>query len=150
MANKMKDKKIRTSKIIMWLFIVLFIYVIYKGVTYDFSSITYMDTAIFCACIASVGGILGAIITKYYNNSASENIPRIQIGLYKESMDLRLQYNEKMMELKRRYDISQDEVCEIENESNMDDISESILNQAISELDAKALQTHEDTNIQNY
>ena len=52
----MKKIKIRTSKMIMWIFILLFIYVIYKGVNYDFSSVTYMDTAIFVACIFRPSG----------------------------------------------------------------------------------------------
>lgn len=143
----MKNKKIRTSKIIMWLFIILFIYVIYKGVNYDFSSVTYMDSAIFCGCIVAVSGVLGAIVTKYYNNSSAENIPRIQIELYKQSMELRLQYNENMMKLRNNYRISSEEVCEIENESHMDDVSESILNQAISELDIKSSEMHENVNI---
>lgn len=146
----MKKFKLRTSKLIMWIFIVLFVYVIYKGVNYDFSSVTYMDSAIFCGCIVAVSGILGAIVTKYLNNSNSENIPRIQIALYKESLDLRLQYNEQMMKLKKQYNVSQDEVYEIENESHMDEVSESILNQAISELDTKSSESHESVGIQNY
>lgn len=148
--KKIKNIKIRTSKLIMWLFIALFVYVIYEGVNYDFSSVTYMDTAIFCACIASVGGILGAIITKYLNNSNCENIPRIQMNLYKQSMKLRLEYNEEMMKLKQKYSVTDDEIYEIENGSNMDEISESVLNNAISELDTKSAQTHEDVSIQNY
>ena len=114
--NNTNKKRLRTSKIIMWLFILLFIYVIYKGVNYDFSSVTYMDSAIFCGCIVAVSGILGAIVTKYLNNSNSENIPRIQLELYEKSMNLRLQYNEKMMELRNKYKITPDEVYEIENE----------------------------------
>lgn len=148
--KKIKQFKIRTSKLIMWIFIALFIYVIWRGVNYDFSSITYMDTAIFCACIASVGGILGAIITKYLNNSNCENIPKIQLSLYEKSMDLRLNYNEKMMQLKQQYSITDDEVYQIENDSHMDDVTESILNNAISELDMKSSQAHEDVEITNY
>lgn len=147
----MKNKlKIRTSKLIMWLFIVLFIYVIYKGVNYDFSNVTYMDTAIFCACIASVTGILGAIVTKYLNNSNCENIPKIQMGLYKYSINLRLDYNEKMMQLKQKYSMTDDEVYEIENNSHMDEVTDSILNNSISELDNEFSQSCEDVSIQNY
>ena len=148
--NNTNKKRLRTSKIIMWLFILLFIYVIYKGVNYDFSSVTYMDSAIFCGCIVAVSGILGAIVTKYLNNSNSENIPRIQLELYEKSMNLRLQYNEKMMELRNKYKITPDEVYEIENESHMDDVSESILNNAISELDTKASESHENVEVRNY
>ena len=142
-----RSKKFRTSKIIMWLFIVLFIYVIYKGVNYDFSSVTYMDSAIFCACIVAVSGILGAIVTKYLNNSNSENIPRIQLELFKKSMDIRLQYNEKMLKLQNKYGVISEEVHEIENDSHMDDVSESILNQAISELDTRAMESHENITV---
>ena len=142
-----RSKKFRTSKIIMWLFIVLFIYVIYKGVTYDFSSVTYMDSAIFCACIVAVSGISGAIVTKYLNNSNSENIPRIQLELFKNSMNIRLQYNEKMLKLQNKYGVTSEEVHEIENDSHMDDVSESILNQAISELDTRAMESHENITV---
>ena len=142
-----RSKKFRTSKIIMWLFIVLFIYVIYKGVNYDFSSVTYMDSAIFCACIVAVSGILGAIVTKYLNNSNSENIPRIQLELFKKSMNIRLQYNEKMLKLQNKYGVTSEEVHEIENDSHMDDVSESILNQAISELDTRAMESHENITV---
>lgn len=145
----MNNKKIRTSKVIMWLFIFLFIYVIYKGVNYNFSSVTFMDTAIFCGCTASVSGILGAIITKYYNNSNAENLPKIQLSLYKKSMMIRLQYNEKMMELQNKYKISSDEIYQIENESHMDEITNNILNNTISELDAKVSESHENVEIQN-
>lgn len=150
MVIPMKNKKIRTSKIIMWLFILLFIYVIFKGVNYDFSSLSYMDTAIFCACITAVSGILGAILVKYLNNSNAENIPRIQMDLYKESLKLRLKYNEDMLNIKRNYGTDNYEIEEIENDSHMDEVCESILNQAISELDNKSMQSHEDVHIQNY
>ena len=144
---KFKIRKPRTSKIIMWTFIALFLYVIVSGVNYDFSSVTYMDTAIFCACIASVGGIVGAIITKYYNNSNAENIPKIQLELYEKSMNIRLRYNEEMMKLKNKYEMTSDDVNEIESESNMDEVTEGILNSAISELDEKSSKSHEDVEI---
>lgn len=134
----------------MWLFIVLFIYVIYMGVNFDFTNITFMDTAIFCSCIASVGGILGAIITKYYNNSNAENIPKIQMNLYRDSMNIRLEYNEKMLQLRQQYNASEEEIYSIESESNLDELSDSVLDTAISELDEKALQSHQDVDIQSY
>lgn len=146
----MKNKKFRTSKVIMWLFIALFIYVIFKGVNYDFSSVTYMDTAIFCACITAVSGILGAIIVKYLNNSNAENIPKMQMDLYKESLKLRLQYNQDMLDIKRKYETDDNEIYDVEAKSHMDEVCESILNRAISELDTKSMQANEDVHIQNY
>ena len=146
----MKTKKFRTSKVIMWLFIALFIYVIFKGVNYDFSSVSYMDTAIFCACITAVSGILGAIIVKYLNNSNAENIPKMQMDLYKESLKLRLQYNQDMLDIKRKYETDDNEIYDVEAKSHMDEVCESILNRAISELDTKSMQANEDVHIQNY
>lgn len=148
--KKRKFNKPRTSKIIMWLFIALFVYVIYQGIQFDFSRTSYTDTAIFCACITAVGGIVGAIVTKYYNNSNAENIPRIQMNLYKESMRIRLDYNEKMMKLKKQYQMNDSDVYDIENQSQIDEISDNILSTAVSELDNKAAQSHEDVNVQSY
>ena len=145
--NRLKKLKPRTSKIIMWIFIILFIYVIISGINYDFSSVTYMDTAIFCACIASVGGIVGAIVTKYYNNSNAENIPRIQLDLYDKSMKIRLEYNENMMKLKKHYEMTSDDIDGIEAEFNMSEVTDNILKSAISELDEKSAKTHEDVEI---
>lgn len=148
--NKKKLNKPRTSKIIMWLFIALFVYVIYQGIQFDFSRSSYTDTAVFCACITAVAGIVGAIVTKYYNNSNAENIPKIQMNLYRESMRIRLDYNEKMMKLKKQYQMSDGDVYDIENQSQLDEISDNILNTAVSELDNKAAQSHEDVNVQGY
>ena len=145
--DKLKKLKPRTSKIIMWIFIILFIYVIISGINYDFSSVTYMDTAIFCACIASVGGIVGAIVTKYYNNSNAENIPRIQLDLYYKSMKIRLDYNENMMKLKKHYEMTSADINGIEAEFNMSEVTDNILKSAISELDEKSAKTHEDVEI---
>lgn len=148
--KKRKFNKPRTSKIIMWLFIALFVYVIYQGIQFDFSRTSYTDTAIFCACITAVGGIVGAIVTKYYNNSNAENIPKIQMNLYKESMRIRLDYNEKMMKLKKQYQMNDSDIYDIENQSQIDEISDNILSTAVSELDNKAAQSHEDVNVQSY
>ena len=143
----LKFKKPRTSKIIMWLFIALLIYVVIEGVNYDFSSTTMIDASIFCACVVAVSGITGAIITKYYNNSNAENIPKIQLGLYEKSMKIRLKYNEEMMKLKNKSEMTSDDENEIESESNMDEVTDGILNTAISELDEKESQSHEDVDI---
>ena len=142
-----KFKKPRTSKIIMWLFIALLIYVVIEGVNYDFSSTTMIDASIFCASVVAVSGITGAIITKYYNNSNAENIPKIQLELYEKSMKIRLKYSEEMMKLKKQYEMTSDDVNEIESESNMDEVTDGILESAISELDEKSSKSHEDIEI---
>lgn len=139
---------IRTSKLVMWVFIVLFVYVVYKGVTYDFSSISYIDTAIFCTCITSVGGILGAIILKYYNNSNAENIPKIQISLYKEAMNIRYEYNSKMMKLQKELKI--EDVQEVDDDNLMNEVSENIISSAISDLDEKLQDSQKDVEIQSF
>lgn len=106
-----------------------------------------IDASIFCACVVAVSGITGAIITKYYNNSNAENIPKIQLELYEKSMKIRLKYNEEMMKLKKQYEMTSDDVNEIESESNMDEVTDGILDSAISELDEKSSKSHEDVEI---
>jgi hypothetical protein len=72
------------------------------------------------------------------------------MNLFRESMQIRLEYNEKMLELREKYHATEDDISNIEGESHMDDVSESILSSAISELDEKAASSHEDIEVQNY
>ena len=62
-------------------------------------------------------------------------------------MDIRLKYNEEMMKLKKEYEMTSEDVSDIESDSNMTEITDNILDSAISELNDKAAKTHEDVEI---
>ena len=149
-TNKTK-KHFQFSKIIILVMLIIFVFTLYQVIIVRPNTESYMDTASDCAALTVAGGILGTAIIQYFKKSATENIPKIQTSLYKDTMDIRLEYNEKMMELKHKYDMMDDDIYEIENQSQMDEISDNVLNNAVSELDSRSSDAHTDVDsIQSY
>ena len=99
--------------------LIIFIYTLYQVLHFQFNTDSFVDTAVFCTSLTVVGGILGTAIIQYFKKSATENIPKIQTSLYKDTMDIRLEYNEKMMELKHKYNMTNDDIYEIENNKRL-------------------------------
>lgn len=145
------NKHFQFSKIIIIIMLIIFVYTLYQVVHFQFNTDSFVDTAVFCTSLTVVGGILGTAIIQYFKKSATENIPKIQTSLYKDTMDIRLEYNEKMMELKHKYNMTNDDIYEIENQSQIDEISDNVLNNAVSELDTRSSEAHTDVDsVQSY
>lgn len=145
------NKRFQFSKIIIVIMMIIFIYTLYQVLHFQFDTESYVDTAAYCTCLTVVGGILGTALIQYFKKSATENIPKIQTTLYKDTMDIRLEYNRKMMEYKCKYNMTDNDIYEIENQSHIDEISDNILNNAVSELDNRSVDAHTDIDsIQTY
>ena len=55
------------------------------------------------------------------------------------------------MELKHKYNMTNDDIYEIENQSQIDEISDNVLNNAVSELDTRSSEAHTDVDsVQSY
>ena len=55
-----------------------------------------------------------------------------------------------MMQLKKKYNISDEDVYDIESQGNMDEISDSVLDTALGEINSMVADAHTPTEIQNY
>lgn len=151
MKKKDVKSKFQFSKLIIIVQFILCVYVLYKAVNFEFNTESYQDTAIMCAIITAIFGVYGTSLIQYFKKSSSENIPKIQTSFYKETMQIRLSYNKKMMELMHKYKMTQEDIYNIENQSQIDEISDNVLNQAVSELDTRASEAHSDVeNIHTY
>lgn len=150
-TNNKMNKRFQFSKIIIVIMLAIFVYTLYQVFHFQFNTDSYVDTAVYCTCLTVVGGILGTALIQYFKKSATENIPKIQTSLYKDTMDIRLEYNKKMMEYKQQYNMTDDDIYEIENQSQIDEISDNVLNNAVSELDTRSSDAHTDVDsIQSY
>lgn len=151
MDTNKANKHFQFSKIIIIIMLVIFVYTLYRVLNFQSNTESYVDTAVFCTCLTVVGGILGTALIQYFKKSATENIPKIQTTLYKDTMNIRLEYNKKMMQYQKEFQMTDDEIYEIENQSQMDEISDSVLNQAVSELDSRSSDAHTDVDsVQSY
>lgn len=145
---KSKEKKFTFTKIITVICTILFCFCLYKTFTFDYSTI--IDTAAIVCMDTVTGGIFGACVVHYMKKSQSENLPKISTGVYRDTMNIRLEYNEKMMQLKKKYNISDEDVYDIESQGNMDEISDSVLDTALGEINSMVADAHTPTEIQNY
>lgn len=149
-TNNKVNKRFQFSKIIIIIMLIIFIYTLYQAVNFQFNTNSYVDTAVFCTALTVTGGILGTNIIQYYKKASTENLPKIQTSLYEDTMKIRLDYNRQMMELQQKYNMSDDDIMNIENLSQMDEISDNVLNTAISELDMRSSDAHTDVESTQY
>lgn len=150
-TNNKLNKQFQFSKLIIVIMLIIFVYTLYQVLHFQFNTDSYVDTAAFCTIFTVVGGVFGTALIQYFKKSATENIPKIQTSLYKETTDIRLEYNKQMMELKHKYNMTDDDIYEIENQSQIDEISDNVLSNAVSELDARSSDAHTDVDsIQSY
>lgn len=124
-----KIKAPTTSKILAYITSMIFIATVVVGYIGTFMSTdsTITDVAVFVTSISISGGVYGSSMKYYFNKAKSENVIKEQLRAYKEIMKIRLSYNESMMKLKREYDMSNEDISEIESESPIDDVSEDLI-----------------------
>lgn len=145
---KKKKRKIEFSKLITICSILLFCIVLYKSFQYDFTS--YMDTTFLVTAITVTGGICGTCIIWMLKKSQSENIIKIRMGMYKDVKEIELDFNEKMFELKKKYELTDDDMCDIQNHGNIDDFASEVLSEADSELVERTSDANSNIELQSY
>lgn len=119
------ENKIQYSKILPLLTGAIFAACLFVGFITDFS--TVVDVSFYVTAVTVSGGIFSATVIWYMKKSQSENIMKLKIELYKIASDERYKYNKKMIILQDRYNVSDDEIIEIENNSPMNEYEESAL-----------------------
>lgn len=145
---KKKKRKIEFSKLITICSILLFCIVLYKSFQYDFTS--YMDTTFLVTAITVTGGICGTCIIWMLKKSQSENIIKIRMGMYKDVKEIELDFNEKMFELKKKYELTDSDVYDIQNKGNIDDFSNEVLSETNSEMIERTSEADANIEMQNY
>ena len=141
-------KQFTFTKILGAILLLLFTYCIISITFRDFSSIT--DTTPFVTSITVTGGILATYAIWYLRKSERENIPRMQYGIYKDTLDLQVDYYERMIKIKQKYGIIDSDIEQIKSESNIDEISDSKLTTLTTQLDSDASELSQKTEQQTF
>lgn len=128
-----KMKKIQYSKIITFLAFALFCACIRKCFSVDIST-TY-DLSLYAVIITSSGALCLTTFVWYLKNSQAEKVARIKSDTYRIISEERFKYNEKMFELKHKYDYSDEDISEIENDSPLDELEQEALDSLNSSID---------------
>lgn len=130
----MKNKKFQYSKILPLITFVLFCGCVIKCFSVDIS--TAYDLSVYATIITSSGALCLTSVVWYLKNSQAEKVARIKSETYKVISEERFKYNEKMLELNRKYKYTEEEILEIENNSPLDELEQDALNSLNSSIDS--------------
>lgn len=132
-----KDKKVTFSKILLVvtgiIFVLVGIFVAYMYISGKIANA--YDTTAIVTMITVSGTIFASNLCWYSKKSASENHYKLRMSLYKESANVRYEFNEKMAKLMKDYNLSEMDVNNMEMHSDCDEFMNDALTQTVSELD---------------
>ena len=148
--NEMKnhEKKFTYSKIQVFITGVIFLSsILVVAYLYISGKITdAFDTTAIVAIITASGSIFGSNLCWYSKKAASENQYKLRMSLFADSARVRLDYNEKMMLLMKKYNMSQEDIDIINESGDSDDFMESSIQDVVTGLDtAKDIADSENT-----
>ena len=144
----MKESKIQFSKLLTLGSLILFIWSLFQGFTTDFTQV--YDTTVYVTAITISGGIFGVCLKSYMSKSKAENIYKIQKTIYEEIMNIKLQYNEAMMKLVQKYQITQNDIDMIDMDSPINDGVNDILSDMKENINNHLYDTKIEDDIENF
>ena len=135
---KNREKKFTYSKILVFITGVVFLSsILFVAYLYISGKITdAFDTTAIVTIITVSGAIFGSNLCWYSKKAASENQYKLRMSLFADSARVRLDYNEKMMLLMKKYNMTQEDVDRINESGNSDDFMESSIQDVVTGLDA--------------
>lgn len=147
MSNN-REPKIQFSKLLTIGSFLLLLWALVQGFTTDFTQV--YDTTVYVTAITMSGGIFGVCVKAYMGKSKAENVYKVQKAMYEDIMDIKLQYNESMMKLNQKYNMTQEDVDMIDNVSPISDGAESVINDMKENIDNHLYDTKSEDEVENY
>ena len=137
----MKEKKhIEYSKILATASLIIFIVTLlaslgFMGYLMLYTDVTLIDTAIFATSISVTGSIYALTAKHYYNKAMMQNCANIRKGVYSEILNCRLSYNKEMIKLQNSYELTNEDIQDIDMENPFNEMSETALGRIGNKLD---------------
>lgn len=131
------NKNFQYSKIITLLTIILFCGCIARCFMLDISN-TY-DLTMYGIILTTSGTLCATAVVWYLKNSQAEKVARIKADTYRVISEERYKFNEKMLELKSRYNYIEEDfdevIDEIEEDNPMDELEQEAMDSMNSSVD---------------
>ena len=136
--KKNQERKFTYSKILVFITGVVFLSsILFVAYLYISGKITdAFDTTAIVTIITVSGAIFGSNLCWYSKKAASENQYKLRMSLFADSARVRLDYNEKMMLLMKKYNMTQEDIDRINESGDSDDFMESSIQDVVTGLDA--------------
>lgn len=148
MNKKDNKQKIQYSKLLPVFTGIIFIACIFRAFTVDFTN--YVDLTVYATSITVSGGIFGSTVIWYMKKAQVENNVKLKIELYKVVFQEQINYKEKMLILKNKYMLSEEEMVEMENDYSIMNLDDNVLSSIEGTIDQYQNDAESPVEIQNY
>jgi membrane protein insertase Oxa1/YidC/SpoIIIJ len=142
------NNKVQFSKILTILSVVLFIWCLLEGFNTHFGEV--YDTTVYVTSITVSGSIFGLCLKSYMSKAKAENIYKVQHGMYEDIMNIKLKYNERMMQLTQEYQMTQSDVDMVDMDSPINDGVNDIMNDMRENVNNHLYDTKMEDDIENF
>lgn len=142
------NNKVQFSKILTILSVVLFIWCLLEGFNTHFGEV--YDTTVYVTSITVSGSIFGLCLKSYMSKAKAENIYKVQHGMYEDIMNIKLKYNERMMQLIQEYQMTQSDVDMVDMDSPINDGVNDIMNDMRENVNNHLYDTKMEDDIENF
>lgn len=142
------NNKVQFSKILTILSAVLFIWCLLEGFNTHFGEV--YDTTVYVTSITVSGSIFGLCLKSYMSKAKAENIYKVQHGMYEDIMNIKLKYNERMMQLTQEYQMTQSDVDMMDMDSPINDGVNDIMNDMRENVNNHLYDTKMEDDIENF
>lgn len=132
-----REKKFSYSKLQVLItgtiFILCVLFVIYLYMSGSISDA--YDTTVIATIVTVSGSIFGSNLCWYSKKAAGENHYKLRMSLYSDSAKVRLEYNENMMKMMKKYGMTQADIDRIDESGDADEMMNDSLSSVVSDLD---------------
>ncbi len=129
----MNNKNFQYSKIITLISIIIFCGCIVRCFCMDIS--TVYDLSVYGIIITSSGALCATAVVWYLKNSQAEKVAKIRADIYRIISEEKYKYNEKMFELKARYEYTEEDISDIEEDSPFEELEQEAMDSLNSSVD---------------
>lgn len=144
------NKKITTSKICLVTTGFIFVSITIVCLLSIIHSESIFDTTVFVTAITVSGGIFGSNLVWYSKKSASENHYKLRMSMYEDVVNQRLYFNEEMLKLRKKYNVSEDVMENINNYGEIDEMMDDALCNVKDKLDRDQDDIESPNELQNF
>lgn len=147
----MSKPRIEFSKLLSLGSLLIFVIILIKGCIMDMTQV--YDTTLYVTAITVSGGIFGVCLKAYMSKSKAENVYKVQKEMYRDVMQIKLNYNTKMMRLSQKYNTTQADIQNTisSNESECPiDMEQNIINDMTENIDNHLSDTKIEDDVQNF
>ena len=142
------NNKVQFSKFLTIFSAVLFIWCLLEGFNTHFGEV--YDTTVYVTSITVSGSIFGLCLKSYMSKAKAENIYKVQHGMYEDIMNIKLKYNERMMQLTQEYQMTQSDVDMMDMDSPINDGVNDIMNDMRENVNNHLYDTKMEDDIENF